>query len=262
MLKIKEISLQEREYYNKYLLNFEKSFSYPLGSDRFRIKHGSYYFTFFDRIGDAKFLIAEHDKQIVAICAAVLRKLTIDSNKDPKFVWYICDLKVHPDYQNLSIVQSILRYGYKKYSKISTSCYGVSMNSNTVSNRMVNFASRIPLLKLSAKQQLNFYLLSKSQGAYAQRFILRNSFISLANIKDLILASTKQPLEFMHFTNSINIKTAQILVKNNISYMVCWVDSSVSDLEFKKNGLQPVATATIIANFTPDNWDFIKTHEI
>ena len=119
------------------------------------------------------------------------------------------------------------------------------------------------MLKLSYSETLEFYLINSTQQNLITKLLeLHNGggFISLSGIKDLVLTSTKEPLEFLHYTR----KEIHKLIKTSLNekYMFCCPRNSSKSNTFNKINIPPIATASIIANFRPNNWDFIESGEI
>lgn len=253
MIAVQQINLANRAYYNDALLNFEKLFRYPLGDDYFTIDHGADYFKFFDLLGTPYCFIAQEDGVVVGVCMAVLRNVS-------EKIWYLCDFKVHQNYQGRFIAHKILKHVFATCSAISKKVYAISMNNNSsLNNRIVEFAKRIPYLRIELQAILDFYLLDKSNPD-ALKFIKTNQFISLTGIKDLVLASSGKLLNFMHCVGQPACNTIEADMRKEL--MVCCVQSSQLANDFKKWRLRPMASASVIANFTPLNWDFIKSCDI
>jgi hypothetical protein len=76
------------------LERFERSFSYPLGTDRrFRISHGEDYTRFFRAIGKAAVFVAERDGKVLGTLGAAVRRLARPDGETSEAL-YIGDLKV------------------------------------------------------------------------------------------------------------------------------------------------------------------------
>ena len=256
MINIHEISFDERLKYNNALLEFEKLFEYPFGEDFFVIDHGLDYFKFFDNLGDPHFFIAEEDGQIIGISVSVLQELLV--NKIGK-VWYLCDLKIHPKYRGRFIVQKILKYAFFKYFEVSKKVYGVIMNGSN--NRVLKFNQKLPYLNLKFQTTVEFYLLDNSKDE-SKNFIKNNEyqFLSYRGIKDLILKSSNNRLDFVHYT--LKVQKEKPLTNNQTKFMFCCEKNSELSKYFKNIDLLPSSDATVVANFELDSWDFIKSSDI
>ena len=89
----------DRPQFQAGIASLEQNAIYPLGQDFFQIDHGTDYFAFFDRLGDVHYYIALEGQQVVAVGAGILRQVTDQQGQSPQLAWYLCDLKVHPQYQ-------------------------------------------------------------------------------------------------------------------------------------------------------------------
>ena len=69
----------------------EQGMTYPLGDDRFTIDHGQDYFAFFRRLGDLAYFVALDNNHVVAVCAAVMRRLPRFAGAVAENAWYVCD---------------------------------------------------------------------------------------------------------------------------------------------------------------------------
>jgi hypothetical protein len=79
------------------LADFETQFVYPLGEGAsFSISHGRQYLPFFQAIGEATVLVAEHEGRVLATLAAVRRPLRWPDGTLRSSV-YLGDLKVAPE---------------------------------------------------------------------------------------------------------------------------------------------------------------------
>jgi hypothetical protein len=254
-MKIIEVTHLLREQYQEQLKEFEKLFTYPLGNDRFSIDHGDNYFSFFDRLGIPYIFLGILSDQVIAVAIAVLR------NIEGEPIWYICDLKVHPSYRGTPFTYALFDYAFHKYSSISEKIYGISMNSRQGNNPVARLARRIPYLKLSLCETLLFYTINNKNLLEIKSLIMDVigycTFISLQGQKDLILSSTKEPLSLLHFSYS-----GQEHYPPSSQYMFCFPELHPSNNIFKKLGIQPSASASIISNMKEMNWSFVESSDI
>ena len=96
------------------LAEFEREFSYPLGSDqRFRISHGEAYLPFFQAIGDPEVLAAEHQGVVLGTLSRVRRRLEWrarpDSPPEIPEAHYLCDLKVSAAARGSTVLARLIR---------------------------------------------------------------------------------------------------------------------------------------------------------
>lgn len=263
-MEIIEITEDLRQSYNDRLRDFEHIFQYPLGNDRFFIDHGMNYFKFFDLLGTPYIYVGEEDSKIVAVAIIVLRDIDIYNSGSKEKIWYICDLKIHPSYRGKFFIQHFTEIVYKRYSHLSSKIYGISMNPSKETNKLIQLASRLPDLDLKLSQELNFYLLNKPQLSTASQLLTNKyntmNFISLRGTKDLILASTNNPLNIAHCSSKK--MQEELVTGNSYKYMFCFPVHEDINSKLSKLDLYPIATASIISNINNCSWDFILTSEI
>ena len=76
------------------LERFEREFTYPLGEGRrFRIAHGGDGWRFFAALGEAVYIVAERDGEVVGVLGAALRQVRRPDGSDTTAL-YIGDLKI------------------------------------------------------------------------------------------------------------------------------------------------------------------------
>jgi len=249
---------ENNKYYNDKLKKFEHELSnyYPLGRDHFRIDHGLNYFSFFTRLGSVNYIMALNKGEIIASCCAILRQINGEK------IWYLCDLKVHPNYRgNKMSIRMLLKYVYKL--KHSRKVYGISMN-NSKKNRMLNLANKNSLLKFKSDLILMIYSLNYDQMLKALpliKFYLypRASFISLRGKKDLILKSTQKPMRLLHLHN----KNIGINPQKGYTHMFCCLKNSKLYNELNKINITTNISANIIHHGMDNyDWRFIETSDI
>lgn len=265
-MKIIEVTPSLRSYYKDELRDFAHNFQYPFGQDSFVIDHGQNYFTFFDRLGKPYIYIGEEDNKIIAMIIIVLRDIDLYGQGIKQKIWYICDLKIHPNFRGNYFVQKVVEIVSAKYRYLSSKVYGVSMNSLKGPNRLISFANRINNLGLELSGELNFYLLTFSQLIKVKNLLIKDyitfNFISLLRKKDLILNSTKKPLPILHFSPNATFEDKFNNLNNNFLYMFCFSLDNPINTEFKRLKLPQVASASIISNIKNCNWKFILTSDI
>ncbi len=259
----------EQEKYNAKLNEFEKNFSYPLGNDRFTISHGKNYFQFFNNLGQAFHVLALHDDRIVASVAIVQRKLI--RNEFEEIAYYLCDLKILNAYRGKNIIQEFIKFARQFNVMLPTDkCYSVSMDSgNHNVNRLSKITSRMQDLNLELGGRLLIYLIDQKTLKTIETNLNQHfgsyEFKSLKGVKDLILQSTGQALNFVHlfpkkiqedpFQPPFDIKTA--------SYMFCLPEGSCLVEELHRKEVEHFATASILQkNMDLFKWNFITTGEV
>jgi hypothetical protein len=259
ILTLDEIS---KEKFSSRVQELENIASYPFGDDFFKIDHGLNYFSFFERLGKVTFRVALHQGKVVACAAGVLRSLQLDGIITK--AWYLCDLKVHPDFLGKRIPSKIFRKNLiANYIKCGRA-YAVSMNPPDGENRVVRLLKKFSWLPFRQSTKLNFYNLTYPQ---LLQFVERNklgpqSFLSLKGKKDLIMKSTGQPMKLLHFQHGQFANEQCIGPLPDHFHMYCAVVGSKLDFLLAKD-FKPQASASVISHRMPNlDWDFILSSDI
>jgi GNAT superfamily N-acetyltransferase len=267
-IRVHEVRHQERGEFAERIALLERGVSYPLGEDSFRLDHGADYFAFFDRLGELSYLVALDGERVVAVAAAVLRRVPDESGTGEKRVWYLCDLKVHSDYRRRRIPWRIFSHALLRQYPRCGRVYGISMNApDSHENPVASLASRLKLVPVSVATTLNIYSLSASDMERTVPVLESArgplSFLSLRGKKDLIMRSSNLPMPLLHVQFG---HCAEHDISNPVEghvHMFCApkVDRLVSLLE--ELGLTPAASATVIQHRMGDwDWRFVLTSDI
>lgn len=261
---------EQLDKYNNKIQNFEKKMShwYPFNSeDSFKIDHCKNYFSFFKRIGYVIVAtILDQNYDIKGTFIGILR--LIDNNK----VWYLCDLKIDPEYRGRWLTYKML-IKCLELLKISNKFYGITMNNNNKKNKIVTLAHNITnILNINIKiDQLKIYMINhiemKKIKDILEHYKGKIFFNNMNNYKKLIMKSTNKPLKLLHvnyYKNIINNnnENIDIIIKEDYLYMFCLHSNDKLNYILKKNNIVTEITASIIHNLDCDNWDFIQTSEI
>lgn len=71
------------------------------------------------------------------------------SHEKPKVVWYLCDLKVRPEYQGRYLPVSIFVHTFLKLYPLSSHAYAISMDTDSeYKNRVALMLKRFPLVPI------------------------------------------------------------------------------------------------------------------
>ncbi len=263
-MNIEVITLDEKskKFYAKQIQELENLADYPFGDEFFKINHGTNYFSFFDRLGDMTFRVALHQNKVVACAAGIVRTLLLNG-KTIK-AWYLCDLKVHPDYLGQKIPSKIFKKNLiTNYLKCGRA-YAISMNPRIGENRVVRLLKKFSWLPFNLSTKINFYNLPYQE---LLQFIENNNldsqcFLSLSGIKDLILNSTGKPIKLLHFQSRQLIDTVYIGPTPDHIHMYCAIVGSNLDNLLSKR-FKPAASASVISHRMNNfNWDFISSSDI
>lgn len=240
---------------------------YPLGNDFFRISHGRDYFSFFRRLGRVFYYGWLENGHAIAVAAAVLRSLKIDSKAIN--AWYLCDLKVHPLHRGKRIPLKLFSRGLILNYLRCPRFYAVVMNpAGQTSNRTVRILQKFRWLDIQCAGQLLIWSLTYEQITAAaptiQKYRCRMGFSSLSGIKDIILKSTGKPMPLLH-ANFLEQTDAQFSEPQpGFVHMLCANanDPLARELETECY-LKASASATIISHRMPLNdWSWIETCDI
>jgi len=238
---------------------------YPYGHDFFKIDHGESYFSFFDRMGVPHFNIAISDNKTVACGCGVIRFIP----KGTKFkkVWYLCDLKVHPNTRGKGISKHLFKknllFNYLRCSR----GYTISMNPLVGKNRVIEIIKRFPLVPFKFESSLYFFEISRDEAKSieedARKIIGKPiKFIHLGGIKDIVLKSTGKPMPLFHAQYGPMADPNAHRIAEEGRYMFCAAESS--DLfKFLYRHFEVAASASILAHRMHGfNWDFILSSDV
>ncbi len=264
MIEIKILTRKNWTSYSAGLQELESIAEYPYGLDTFRINHGQSYFSFFERLGEALFHVALDGDKIVGCAAGILRRVSYTQGSTTS--WYLCDLKVHPDYRNQRIparlFQKRLFLNYLRCQKV----YAVSMNPKEKPNRVVEITKRFPFFSIARAAELNIYGLDYDQINFMSnqlnQMIGSISYLSLSEKKDLIMKSTGAPMKVLHIQHGPMAEPQIQSPQKGFVHMICAPKNSALD-DTLSSQFSAAATASILAHrMSGIDWNFILTSDI
>jgi len=274
-MEIKLIEYKERSQFQDRIAALEKISTYPLGDDFFQIDHGDDYFAFFDRLGDVNYYVAIINTELVAVGAGILQSIADRHNDPGKLSWYLCDLKVHPMYQNYRISVRLLEFAITQNIQKCDRGYLISMNPGDGSpNRLVKMLTRFPIVSLHLATQLNIYSINIQEMQFLEPLLIKHrgplGYRSLSGIKDLRLMSTGKKFPLIHLQWGDRIEqeaTADLAtigyLSTKITYMFCAPATDELTKELSERGILPTATASIMSHGMEScNWRAITTSDI
>ena len=267
-LNIKELHNEEWNVFQSRIADLEKGTSYPLGEDQFEIDHGKDYFAFFTRLGQLHYYVVLDGDRVVAVAAAILRNVPRASREEPKAVWYLCDLKVHPEYRGRYLPVSIFVHAFPKLYPLSPHAYAISMDADGERpNRVALMLKRFPLAPMSIATKLGIVSLDAKRMRKVEPILRehfgRVSYLSLKGKKDIILQSTRAPMPLLHVQFGPCAAQRHTGPLDDYVHMFCVsMDHPLLGV-LKRQAIYPSATATVIHHRMEKwDWEFILTSDI
>ena len=267
-LNIRELPNEEWKVFQSQIADLEKGMSYPLGEDRFEIDHGEDYFAFFTRLGQLHYYVVFDGDRVVAVVAAILRRIPSASHEKPKAVWYLCDLKVHPEYRGRYLPVSIFVHAFPKLYPLSPQAYAISMDADSERpNRVALMLKRFPLAPMSIATKLGIVSLDTKRMQKVEPILREHfgcvSYLSLKGKKDIILQSTHAPMPLLHVQFGPCAEQGLTEPLDDCVHMFCAsMDHPLLEV-LKGQGICPSATATVVHHRMEKwDWGFILTNDI
>ena len=267
-IKVTTVARQDRARLSSAIAALEANATYPLGGDRFRIDHGDDYFAFFDRLGEVRFEVALHGDRVVACAAAILRFLPSTNRNGTTPCWYLCDLKVDPQYRGQRIPFRIFKRAFAREYVRCPRVYGISMDSpDHKENRIARLARRFRFVPVRTAGTLCLYSLNEAQMLDLEPLLAKErgalSYLSLVNIKDIILQSNGRPMKLMHVQSGPCAQRAEPRPRAGHKHMFCAMQNDPLVPALTRHGIAIHATATVIEHRMRDfDWRFILTSDI
>jgi hypothetical protein len=239
------------------LARFERSFTYPLGADRFRIDHGADYLAFFRGLGTPAVWVAEAGGELVGMLVAVRRPL-------PGTPWYLCDLKVARGHAGAG---PRLLAAFDAWPHAAEPAYGISMDPARGANRLVEAVRRRSRSGLRVGPKLALW--SFDAGAWQRvagefaRALGPVGFRDLRGVKDIVLASTGQPMPLLHVQHGPAGNADAVGPRPGHVHMVCLPAAHPLTGRLDGMGLRTNAGATILCRgLEKFDWTAVLTSEI
>jgi len=274
-LKYLTVQGEELMKYGESLQRLEGHAVYPLGTDSFKIDHGKNYFEFFQMLGEVRYNLALHDSEVIACAACVLVRVPDNSGKI-RSAWYVCDLKVHPEFRGLRIPRKLFLQNLLRNFLSCQRGFAVSMNPASGPNPVVKFSTNLPYLSFTESAQLRFFEMSAASLQSLNRLcepILGPLFlINTTGKKDLIQTSTGKPISILHLgwgkaaagvaVSSLREATANNTVSEKSIYLACACTAARHYSLFEQFG-QDFGQASILSFRMPNtDWSHLQSWQI
>lgn len=242
------------------LHQFEEHFTYPLGEDSFSIDHGQDYLAFFKRMGNAHLYATEKNGEVIAVGAGIIHS---------RFkAWYLCDMKVHPDFRGQKIpVKMFRKYFLPCYIK-SQKGFALNMeNSSGKKNPITKIMENLPWTPFKQGARILFYYEDDVRTRDAMAILKSKrpniSFSSLKGIKDLVLKSsgTRIPLMHMEWNETVSGASDRPLAE----HLHMWSLDENSELNtlLADIGIKPKASGLIFHHRLAHlDWNELRTSEL
>lgn len=267
-MKFHRIAPEERLHFQPGIVALEQAATYPLGDDFFQLDHGRDYFAFFDRLGEVNYYMVVDGDRVAAVGAGVMRQIPYRQGEALRPAWYLCDLKVHPDYQRQHLSLRLLRYALNCDVERCDRGYTISMNpGDGRSNRLVRIFERFASVTFRCTTTLRLYSLDADKIRVLTPLLVKHrgaiSYLSLQGIKDLRLQSTGQILPLLHVQWGATVHQGMSEPVPGYTHMFCVPDKDDLALALATRSIDPVATASVVSHgMDESDWRFILTSDI
>ena len=278
-MKFHRISPEERLHFQLGIVEIEQAATYPLGNDFFQLDHGSDYFAFFDRLGEVNYYVVldgDSADRVAAVGAGVLRQIPYCQGEVVRPAWYLCDLKVHPDYQHQHLSLRLLRYALDSDMLRCARGYTISMNpgvskaslqENRSPNRLARILERFAPIKFRCTTTLGIYSLNAEDMHVLTPLLVEHrgtiSYLSLQGVKDLRLQSTKQILPLLHVQWGATANKGISEPLPGYVHMFCVPENDDLALALASRSIYPTASASVVSHgMDESDWRFILTSDI
>ncbi|MXZ00698.1 hypothetical protein F4Y93_08640 [Candidatus Poribacteria bacterium] len=206
--------------------------------------------------------------RVVAVAAAILRRVPPAHREKPEAVWYLCDLKVHPEYRGRYLPTAIFAHAFPKLYPLSARAYAISMDADPKRpNPVARMLSRFSLAPMLIATKLGIVSLDADQMRSVAPILQEHfggvSYLSLAGKKDIILQSTRSPMPLLHVQFGPCAEQGHTEPIDDCVHMFCVsIDHPLFEV-LKGQAIYPSATATVVHHRMEKwDWGFILTSDI
>lgn len=284
----------------KQLQQFESEFIYPFSeAEEFRIKHGvnGNYFSFFETLGKPyyyvaiakknkkifkningkKVLISQKKGEIAAAICCVLEDVKTYKGEDLR-AWYICDLKVNQRYQGEHLPTLMAKkISFWRYLQCQRG-FAICMNPVVGEPKAASIFKKHGSYKGMDEKKLNLYTLSaeqvEQQSACIKEALVKHGYMKVNQQLDFVSTHGLKDYEIRnketHATHSWNLfhirpgrpKEVRSL-SSEATYMICAIEGTALDDDFKKYLGFPSSTAQLISYGMKDvDFNYLASNQI
>lgn len=267
-MKLVKIGREDRPAFKARLDRFDEHWTYPYGDDRFRLDHGEDYYAFFDRLGEVSAHAFLEEGEIIGMGIAVLRRVPFRRGERPRRTWYLCDAKVHPEHRGQKLGFKAAGQQFLQHYWQAQRAYGITMNPGDGSeNGVVRHALKYRLAPFHLGGILAIYSFDEAGMRAIEPLLARHrgpvSYLSLEGKKDLIMQSTQARLPLLHVQFGPCAELGVAAPVPGHTHMFCALVGSPLARDLEREGVEPDATATILAHRMHDcDWQFVLTSDI
>ncbi|CAN1211965.1 GNAT family N-acetyltransferase [Tumidithrix helvetica PCC 7403] len=270
-MKFHRIESAERTLFQAGIEAIEQTAFYPLGNDSFQIDHGDRYFAFFDRLGEVNYFAALDGERVAAVGAGILRQVPYRQGESSHLAWYLCDLKVHPDYQRQHLSMRLLHHALQSCLGKCDRGYTISMNvGDGKPNRLARIYEKFNLVRFRCSSILGIYSVDDVTMRSLEPTLIRYrgqiSYLSLQGIKDLKLQSNGKMLPLLHVQWGESIRSDISTISTPLAgytHMFCVPNGDDLAIALQSKGIFPDATASLVSHgMDKSDWRFILTSDI
>lgn len=268
MLKCIKITPKNRTRFLRQIVALEEFADYPLGGDSFRIYHRGDYFSSFEKLGDLYYYSVLDRNRVVAVAAGIIRELPLYQDGWPLRAWYLCDLKIHPDYRGRHVPFRIIRRTFIPNYLRCHRGYAISMNPGKGKiNRMARLLGRFRWAPLREAGVLQIYSLDLEQIGRCRATIEKHrgkiSFLSLEGQKDFVLRSTGAAPPILHVQFGPLAQRGLPEPQSDHFHLLCVPQGDPLEAELGQLGVRPFTSASILQYGMNDcDWKFLLTSDI
>lgn len=266
-IEVKELHREEYQSYLPRITEFQTRFTFPLNHRHYYFDNGDDYFAWFQTMGTLHYFVALDQGEVVAVAAQVTRKLVSPSGDSTDPFWYLCDLKVHPDYRGRGIPEKIFTNRFPHHYFRCPRGYAITIDPIDGSdNPIVRMLHGFPMIPFTVATKLGLIVLDTELMEEVDPILRRHRgpvcYSSPAGLRDIVPENGGEPIAVLHAQFGPCGQPGYKDPVEDHQHMFCAPldDPLIKDLEIR--GIRPAATVTVVEHGLSDwNWRFILTSE-